>query len=512
MRAAMITVNAAKIAGARCGLVPGRHHLPCSRAVQARAYESTTEYDYDMFTIGGGSGGVRASRMSSGFGAKVACAELPFGYISSESSGGLGGTCVLRGCVPKKLVMYCSEYAEHIKDAEGFGWEIGDSKLHWDMFMEKKRKELQRLNGVYGNIMGNAGVEVIEGRAMLKDNHTVVVNGKEYTSKYICLAVGGTPHMLGLPGVEHCINSDGILELDSVPKRLAIIGAGYIGVEFGGMFNNFGTDVQFFIRSDKVLKGFDEEVRDQIMTEYDRRGITINNGCSPKEIKKNDDGSLEMTYSTPDGEATRTFDQILMATGRTPNTADLGLEAAGIETNKKGFVVVDEYSKTSVDNVYAVGDITDRMALTPVALMEGMCLAKTLFNEQPMKPDHKNIPTAVFSQPHIGTVGYGEEEAVEKFGDVDVYSSSYRPMRNTISGNESRGFMKILVDASNDKVVGIHIVGPEAGEMMQGFGVAVKMGATKADLDSCVGIHPTAAEELVTMRSTSRKWRGKKQV
>lgn len=481
--------------------------------IRCAAYTPTTEYDYDLFTIGGGSGGVRASRMSAGLGAKVACAELPFAFMSGENAGGLGGTCVLRGCVPKKLLLYFSEYAEYFRDAEGFGWDPVEANLNWGKFMDKKRKELTRLNGVYGRIMDNAGVEVIEGRAKIVDPHTVEVGGKRYTTKHICVAVGGTPHMLNLPGVEHCINSDGILELDACPKRLAVIGGGYIGVEFAGMFNNFGTKVDIFIRGDKFLRGFDEEVRDFLTEEYTKAGIDINNGCSPKSIEKNADGSLKMTYSTPDGgEASADFDQVLLATGRSPNTEGLGLENAGVDTDKKGYIIVDELSKTTADNIYAVGDITNRLALTPVALMEGMALSQTLFNDNPTKPDHKMIPTAVFSHPNMGTVGYGEEEAVEEFGDVDVYTSSFKPMRNSLSGNESKCFMKIIVDAKSDRVIGMHMVGPEAGEIIQGMGVAVKMQVTKKQLDSTVGVHPSSAEEFVTMRSVARQYRNKEQV
>jgi len=463
-----------------------------------------------LFTIGAGSGGVRGSRFASSYGAKVAVCELPFDYISSDEKGGVGGTCVLRGCVPKKLMVYASEYAEDFKDSAGFGWSLPGQPTHmWSHFLEAKRKELDRLNNAYKNTLKNAGVELIEGRGRIVGPHTVEVDGKPYTAKNILIAVGGKPHKLSIPGAEHCITSDEALELEECPKKVVVLGGGYIALEFAGIFKRFGSDVHVVYRADLPLRGFDEEVRKFSAEQYATTGLELHAGHNPVSVTKGDDGKLTCTIKDKDGKLTEIIgcDHVMMATGRAPKTDGLGLEEVGVKIGKKGEVVVDEYSCTSVPSIWAVGDVTDRINLTPVALMEGMAVAKTVVLNQPTKPDYWAVPSAVFSWPNIATVGLSEEQAVAKHPNLDIYTSSFRPMRNTISGSPVRTFMKLVVDADSDKVVGCHMVGEDSAEIMQGFAVAVKMGVTKTELDSVVGIHPSAAEELVTLRSVSRKVR-----
>mmetsp|Transcript_34724 Transcript_34724/g.98394 ORF Transcript_34724/g.98394 Transcript_34724/m.98394 type:complete len:557 (-) Transcript_34724:164-1834(-) len=485
------------------------------RTVSVRAEgDSTSEYDFDFFVIGSGSGGTRASRIAQSLGAKAAVCDMPFNPISSDTEGGVGGTCVLRGCVPKKLFVYGSEYTSHFKDSAGFGWEGVPTAptLNWSSMLEAKDKEVTRLHGVYKDvILKNAGVTFIQGRGSLVDSHTVDVDGTKYTAKYICIAVGGKSHVIGLPGAEHCITSDEALCLKEFPKKIYIIGGGYIACEFAGIFQGYGAETHLMYRADLPLRGFDEECRVFLKEQIAETGMNLHPGCSPTEIVKNDDGTFTIKFESKEGETFEdTCDEIMMATGRRPRTANLGLEAAGVEMDKNGVIKVDEYSRTSVNNIFAVGDVTDRMNLTPVALMEGMAVAQTLFgNNGPKAPDHSNIASAVFTQPPLATVGMTEEEAAEKLGNIDVYTSSFRPMKNTISGNPGRAFMKLIVDVETDKVVGCHMVGPDAAEIMQGMGVAVKMGVTKAQLDSVVGIHPSSAEEFVTMRSKTREVRNK---
>lgn len=475
------------------------------------------EYDYDLFTIGAGSGGVRASRVAAAtYGAKVAVCEMPFNPIASDNEGGAGGTCVLRGCVPKKLFVYCSSFAEAMQDAEGFGWQIpggaSSATVDWASFLAKKNAELQRLNGVYGNILKNSGVEFIEGRGTIMDAHTVEVAGKRYTARNILVATGGRAHVPeGLPGVEHCIISDEALELAELPKSIVIVGGGYIAVEFAGIFARLGVETHVVYRQDLPLRGFDEECREFVAEQYAEVGrLRLHPGQSPTAVVKNDDGSLTMTMKDKQGnESSVTTAVVMMATGRSPNTRNLGLEQAGVELNKRGAITVDQYSRTNVPSIWAVGDVTDRMNLTPVALMEGMALCKTMFGNEPTAPQYDAIATAVFSNPELSTCGLTEQEAVEKYGDVDVYTSKFRPMKNTISGNPGRTLMKIIVDAATDRVLGFHMVGPDSAEIMQGLALAVKYGMRKQELDQVVGIHPSAAEEFVTMRSVTRQVRNK---
>ncbi|KAI3760137.1 hypothetical protein L1987_50527 [Smallanthus sonchifolius] len=486
-----------------------RHTVPKSRLFSTRA-ESTNgaeprSYDFDLFTIGAGSGGVRASRFASNFGASVAVCELPFATISSETTGGVGGTCVLRGCVPKKLLVYASKYSHEFEESLGFGWSYNSEPTHdWSTLMTNKNAELQRLTGIYKNILNNAGVKLIEGRGKIVDPHTVDVDGKLYTARNILVSVGGRPFIPDIPGREYVIDSDAALDLPSKPTKIAIVGGGYIALEFAGIFNGLQSDVHVFIRQKQVLRGFDEEVRDFVAEQMSLKGIEFHTEESPQAVTKSADGSLSLKTNkgTIDG-----FSHVMFATGRKPNTKNLGLEAVGVKLDKNGAILVDEYSRSSVPSIWAVGDVTDRINLTPVALMEGGALAKTLFANEPTKPDFRAVPSAVFSQPPIGQVGLSEQQAIEEYGDIDVYTANFRPLKATLSGLPDRVFMKLVVSAKTDQVVGLHMCGEESAEIVQGFAVAIKAGLTKAQFDSTVGVHPTSAEEFVTMRTPTRKIR-----
>jgi glutathione reductase (NADPH) len=445
------------------------------------------QYDFDLFTIGAGSGGVRASRMSASFGAKVAVAEERY----------LGGTCVNVGCIPKKLLVYAAHYAEDFRDAVGFGWSAEHPRFDWARLIANKNKEIQRLNGVYGKILGDAGVKVIEGHADVVDPHTVSVNGEQFTAKYILVAVGSWPLVPRIPGAEHAITSNEAFYMPSLPERVIIVGAGYIGVEFAGIFHGLGAHTSQLYRGNLFLRGFDNDIRSTLAEEMLKRGIDLRFNADIRQITKAN-GALIATLS--DGSALEA-DQILYATGRGSKTPDLGLEAAGVKLKYNGAVMVDEYSKSSVDSIYAIGDCTDRMMLTPVAIAEGTALANTLFNNKPTMPCYENVPTAVFSTPACGTVGLTEQQARHHGHDVDIYRSSFRPLRHTLTGSAERTMMKLVVDRTSDRVLGCHMVGAEAGEIVQGLAVALNCGATKAQFDATIGIHPTAAEEFVTMRA-----------
>ncbi|GER24893.1 glutathione reductase [Striga asiatica] len=477
------------------------------RSESANGAEPTRKFDYDLFTLGAGSGGVRASRFAANFGAKVAVCELPFSTISSDSTGGVGGTCVLRGCVPKKLLVYASKFSHEFEESGGFGWSYeAEPKHDWSTLIANKNAELHRLTGIYKNILNNAGVELIEGRGKIVDPHTVDVNGKLYSAKNILISVGGRPFIPDIPGSEYVIDSDAALDLPSKPEKIAIVGGGYIALEFAGIFNGLKSDVHVFIRQKKVLRGFDEEIRDFVGEQMSLKGIDFHTEETPQAIIKSSNGllSVKTNKGTVDG-----FSHVMFATGRRPNTKDLGLEAVGVKMSKNGAIEVDEFSQTSVPSIWAVGDVTDRINLTPVALMEGGALAKTLFANEPIKPDYSAVPSAVFSQPPIGQVGLTEEQAIKEYGDIDVYTSNFRPLKATLSGLPERVFMKLIVSAKTNKVIGLHMCGDDSPEIVQGFAVAVKAGLTKADFDATIGIHPTAAEELVTMRTPTRKIRSK---
>ncbi|CAM8923127.1 unnamed protein product [Rhodiola kirilowii] len=463
------------------------------------------KYDFDLFTIGAGSGGVRASRFAANFGASVAVCELPFATIASETAGGVGGTCVLRGCVPKKLMVISSKFVHEFEESRGFGWTYGSEPKHdWSTLIANKNAELQRLVGIYKNILKNAGVTLIEGRGKIVDPHTVDVDGKLFSAKHILISVGGRPYMPDIPGIEHAIDSDAALDLPSKPTKIAIVGGGYIALEFAGIFNGLKSETHVFIRQKKVLRGFDEEVRDFVGEQMALRGIEFHTEETPQAIIKSPNGSLSLKTNK---ETIEGFSHVMFATGRKPNTKNLGLEKVGVKLDKNGAIEVNEYSQTSVASIWAVGDVTDRINLTPVALMEGGALAKTIFANQPSKPDYRAVPSAVFSQPPIGQVGLSEEQAIEQYGDIDVFTSYFKPLKATLSGLADRVFMKLIVCAKTDKVLGLHMCGEDSPEIVQGFAVAVKAGLTKADFDSTVGVHPTAAEELVTMRTPTRKIR-----
>lgn len=469
--------------------------------------------EYDLVTLGAGSGGVRASRFaSSKYGAKVAVVELPFGLISSEAVGGAGGTCVIRGCVPKKLLVYGSSFADEFTDAEGFGWQPTSPKFDWNFLIENKTKEVTRLNGIYGNILKNNNVEQIEGKAYIKDEHTVQVlhpeSGevlRELTTKNILIAVGGGPARLNIPGGEHTITSDEALSLPEQPKRIAIIGAGYIAVEFAGIFAGFGSEVHLFFRKDLPLTKFDRECREMVAENLGTKA-TLHSGTNPVRIEKMGSGEYALVYKGSDGaEASITVDAVMMATGRTPRTDGLGLENTGVEMKGK-VVKVDEYLRTNVPHIWALGDVIGRIELTPVALMEGMAFAANCFGKEGItKPDYGSVPSAVFCQPPLGTVGFSEEECIAKYsGEMDVFVSKFKPMKNTLSGKQDRTLMKMIVHKGTDSVVGVHMVGEDAAEIMQGIGIAIKAGAKKEHFDSTIGIHPSSAEEFVTMRSATR--------
>ena len=450
-----------------------------------------TSFDYDLFVIGAGSGGVRAARIAAAHGAKVAVAE---DYR-------VGGTCVIRGCVPKKLFVYASQYAEAFEDAVGFGWTTDKVSFDWPTLIENKDKEIDRLNKAYIRNLEVAGAELIMARAAFEDRHTVVLSdGRRISAKYVLIATGAQPFVpLHLPGRELAITSNEAFHLDRLPSRICIVGGGYIAVEFAGIFNGLGVETILIYRGEKILRGFDEDLRDHLTAEMKKKGIEFRTQCDVANIERSGDG----VRITCNDDAVFGAGQIMFATGRIPNVTGLNLEQIGVELTPHYAVKVDEYSRSSVENIYAVGDVTNRLNLTPVAIREGHAFADTLFGGRNIKVDHANVPTAVFSQPEIGTVGLTEAAARDLHPKIDIYKTSFRPMRHTLSGRDERMLMKLVVDGTSDRVLGCHIMGPDAGEMAQLLGIAVKVGATKADFDATMALHPTAAEELVTMR---QKW------
>ena len=444
------------------------------------------EYDYDLYVIGAGSGGVRCARMSASYGARVAVAEELY----------LGGTCVNVGCVPKKLFSYGSHYPAAFEDAAGYGWNVGESTLDWKRLIENKNREIERLNGIYRTILGDSDVTIHEARASLKDAHTVLVGGEEVTADKILVATGGWPTVPDFPGKEYAITSNEAFFLEDLPKRVIMVGGGYIAVEFAGILHGYGSHVTQLYRGDMFLRGFDQDLRSHLAAEMLKQGIDLRFNANIASLEKTADGVV----ATLEDGSTLEADVVMYATGRAPNTRNIGLEELGVEIKKDGSIVVDDQFKTSVDNIYALGDVIDRFQLTPVAIAEAMVLSGNLFNGQNLSTDYADIPTAVFSHPNIGTVGLSEEQAREEYADIDVYKSDFKPMLHTLSGRDERTLMKLIVDKASDRVVGCHMVGPDAGEIIQGMGVALKAGATKAQFDATVGIHPTAAEEFVTMR------------
>lgn len=447
-------------------------------------------FDFDLLVIGAGSGGVRASRMAAAEGANVAVAEGRF----------LGGTCVNVGCVPKKLFVYGAHYHEDFEDAKGYGWTVEGVSFDWQVLRDNKTREIERLNGVYENLLNHAGVELIIGYAVLIDQHTVEVGDKRYTAERILVAPGSKAFVPEFPGSEHAITSDEAFYLERFPKRVIVVGGGYIAVEFAGIFAGLGADTVLSYRGDLFLRGFDNDVRKSLRDEMLKKQINLKFNSTISKIEKLQDEQLQVTWQ--DG-TTEIVDAVMYATGRVPNTEDLGLKQAGVELAENGAIKVDENFQTSVSTIYALGDVIDRFQLTPVALAEAMALVGHLYKGQPVVMDYSNIATAVFSQPNIGTVGLTEEQARKQCSHVMIYKSGFRHMKHTLSGRDERVFMKLVVDGDSDRVMGCHMVGPDAGEIIQGLAIALKAGATKAIFDQTIGIHPTAAEEFVTMRTSA---------
>ena len=448
-------------------------------------------FDYDLFVIGGGSGGVRAARVAaSEAGAKVGLAE----------EDRYGGTCVIRGCVPKKLMVYASEFSRHLEDAFAFGWSVENSGFDWQKFRKKLHLELDRLETVYRNLLRNAGVDTYDQRAKLLDPNTVVIGEKKLTARTILIATGGRPFRPDIPGIENALVSDDIFNLERLPKSMAIIGGGYIACEMASIMNGFGVNTKLIYRGDQILRGFDKEIRDHVAGEMAKNGISISLNEDVTKINVTAEG-LELVNSEGKKE---NFDKILTATGRTPNSKDLGLDNSGVQIGEKGEILVDNFSKSSRETVYAIGDVTNRSNLTPIAIREAMSFIETVFRDTPEKLDYRFIPTAVFTTPEVGTVGLTEEEASE-FAPLEIYTTKFKSMREGFAGREDRIFMKLIVEERNQKVLGCHFVSPFAGELVQLAAVAVTMGATKHDFDKTIAVHPTISEELVTMRKPTRR-------
>ena len=429
---------------------------------------------------------MRASRVAATLGARVAIAE----------SGRFGGTCVNVGCIPKKLFSYAAHFRDELKDAADFGWSVAEPSFDWRKLVANKDREIDRLNGIYERILVNAGVSIFRDRAVVLDSHSVSLGGKTFSAKHILVATGSWPQKPDIPGADLAITSNEAFFLDKLPKRALVVGGGYIAVEFASIFNGLGVKTTLAYRGAQLLRGFDAELGTRLGEEMGRKGVSVLLKKNPSKIEK----GIKVTFE--DGSSDN-FDLVMFATGRIPNTANLGLEAAGVRLAADGAIAVDNYSKSSVDSIHAIGDVTNRLNLTPVATAEGMALAKTLFGGKPTPVDHDNVPTAVFANPNLGTVGLSEAKARERFGKVDIYKTAFRSLKHTMGASEEKIFMKLVVDAASQRVVGAHMLGPDAGEVIQGIAIAVKLGATKAQFDATIGIHPTAAEEFVTMREKS---------
>jgi len=430
---------------------------------------------------------VRASRVSAGYGAKVAIAE----------SGRFGGTCVNVGCIPKKLFSYAAHFREDFALAADYGWTAGEPQFDWAKLLANKDREIARLNSVYERVLSLAGVEIIRGRAAVRGPHEVEIGGKRHTAKHILIATGSWPQVPQIPGRELAVTSNEAFTLERLPKRVIVVGGGYIAVEFASIFNGLGVETTLAYRGKRLLRGFDAELGERLGEEMAAKGVKVQFGEEPKAITKRRDGALEIEYMNGERQEA---DLVMFATGRHPNTADIGLEAAGVSLAEDGAVIVDKYSNSSVDSIHAIGDVTNRLNLTPVATAEAMWLARTLFHNEPTVVDHDNVPTTIFANPNVATVGLSEERARERFGAVDVYKTSFRALKLTMGDKKERTFMKLVVDRASQVVVGAHMIGVDAGEVIQGIAIAVKLGATKAQFDATIGIHPTAAEEFVTLR------------
>ncbi|HJN60291.1 MAG TPA: glutathione-disulfide reductase [Alphaproteobacteria bacterium] len=441
--------------------------------------------DFDLFVVGGGSGGVACARRAASHGARVGLAE--------QSS--MGGTCVHRGCIPKKFLVYASHFRHDFEDAAGYGWSVGESRFDWPTMVAAKSKELARLEGIYRRLLKESGVTAIDGRGALRDANCVAIGEERYSADIILIATGGWPFLPDLPGIELAITSNEAFDLPQLPKRIAIVGGGYIACEFACIFNGLGVDTIQLYRSDMILRGFDMDIREICCDEMRKSGIDVRLNANAVKLEKTAAG---IALTTTAGDVLE-VDQVLFATGRAPNTAGIGLDEAGVVRNHNGAVTVDSGSRSNIGSIYAVGDCTDRVNLTPVAIHEGRCLAETLFNDNPQIPDHRNIPTAVFTQPEIGTVGMSDEDARTHCAAVDIYKTRFRPLKHTLTGRGETVFMKLVVDRADDRVVGCHMIGTAASELSQLLGVAIRAGATKAQFDETVAVHPTTAEELVTM-------------
>ena len=446
------------------------------------------DHDVDLFVIGAGSGGVRAARIAASYGARVMIAEE---YR-------VGGTCVIRGCVPKKLLVYASRFSDEFEDAAGYGWTVAEPTFDWPALIANKDREIARLEAAYKSTLERFNVSLVKSRAVLEDAHTVrLATGARVRAETILISTGAWPHFgPKIPGIEHAISSNEAFHLAKLPRRIVIQGGGYIAVEFASIFAGLGSEVTLVYRGENILRGFDDDVREHLRSEMRGRGITVNCGHTVTAIDKSGD---EFVTQLSDN-STIIADNVMFAIGRRPNVMRLGIERLNVKIHEHGGIEVDEYSRTTTPNVYAVGDVTNRVNLTPVAIREGHAFADTVYGGKPTPVDHSNVPTAVFSEPEVGVIGLTEAQAREQLRKVDVYKTTFRPMKATLSGRNTRSFMKLLVDGVTDRVVGCHIVGPDAGELIQVVGIAVKMGATKADFDATMAVHPTAAEELVTMR------------
>ena len=451
----------------------------------------SSKYDFDLFVVGGGSGGVRASRLVAQKGARVGIAE----------EYGFGGTCVIRGCIPKKLFVYASHFGKDFEDAAGYGWTIPERRFDWNRLVANKNREIARIEGIYRENVGQAGAEIFMDRAEFEDAHTILLkrSGKRVTAERFLIATGGHPSrdMGGAPGAECCITSNEAFQLEKFPRRVVIAGGGYIAVEFAHIFNGLGAEVTLVYRGPKILRGFDEDMRDALTESSRKRGIRILVDRTFKCVEKSGGEAFAFTDKNEMLEA----DQVMLAIGRTPNTKGLGLEKIGVELGRRGEVRVNAFSQSSIPHIWAVGDVTDRIALTPVAIHEAMAFVRTVFEDDPTPVDHTNVPTAVFSQPEIGSVGLTESKALAEGFAIDVYKSNFRPLKNTLSGRDERALFKLVVDAKTDRVLGCHLFGPEAAEIVQVVAVAMKTGVTKAQFDSTIALHPSLAEELVTMRA-----------
>lgn len=472
-------------------------------------------FDCQLFVIGGGSGGVRAARIAANLGARVTIAEN-FRY---------GGTCVIRGCVPKKLLVYASHYAQEFADAAGFGWSVPAATFSWPKLVAAKDAEISKLSALYEKNLQSAGVQVLQGAARVVDAHTVEVNGQRIRAEHILVATGGTPFLPTLPGIEHAITSNEVFNLTTQPKRVLIVGGGYIAVEFAGIFHGLGSEVTLAYRGEQILRGFDDDLRDHLHDEMAQKGVRILLHTDVTGIEKRPDASLRVAWRSAEqqavsvgdsqavlqgaseGASSDVFDAVLYATGRIPNTQGLGLAAAGVALDKTGGVVVDAFGHSSVPSIHAVGDVTNRIALTPVAIREGAALAQTLFGSAPTAADLTTVPSAVFSQPQIGTVGLTEAQALQKVPRIDIYRANFRALGRGLAGGQERTLVKLIVDSASQRVLGAHMVGDDAAEIIQSLAVAIRMGATKADFDATVALHPTSAEEFVTLREKTTRSR-----